>query len=55
MKWDVWTQRLVAGALVICSLSLLIGTGAYAYREVSSLAAMAKAPALVASQSPSKR
>jgi len=34
---DMWTQRLVAVALLIASISFLIGTGTYAYKELSTL------------------
>lgn len=39
MKWDIWAQRLVAVAILIASLSLLVGTIAFAYSEVASVPA----------------
>lgn len=37
MKWDVWAQRLVATAILLTSVALLVGAGAFAYSEVASV------------------
>jgi hypothetical protein len=42
---DLWTQRLVAVALVIASVALLVGASTYAYKEVASLQPAAAPPA----------
>ena len=42
---DVWTQRLVAVALVIAAVALLVGSMTYAYKEVASLQPAAAPPA----------
>jgi hypothetical protein len=34
---DTWAQRLVAVAILLASISLLVGTGTYAYKELASL------------------
>jgi hypothetical protein len=34
---DTWAQRLVAIAILLASVSLLVGTGTYAYKEVATL------------------
>ena len=42
---DLWTQRLVAVALVIAAVALLVGSMTYAYKEVASLQQPPAAPA----------
>ena len=34
---DTWAQRLVAVAILLASISLLLGSGTYAYKELATL------------------